>query len=108
VVAARRSAARTSRAWTARAEFRRRDRRSEWALAGVRLDDRFWPAVPGVEPVRQRLPDTGLLGWAELPSPVIAPTAEEAAAVALDVARAAWPGRVTDLVPFSSGGRSAR
>jgi hypothetical protein len=106
VVAARGTHAPLSRAWVARAEFRRRDRGSAWVLAGVRLDGRLWPAVPGVEPVRQRLPDTGLVGWADLPSPVVAPTLADAAEVAIEVARAAWPRRVASRVPWCGGTRT--
>lgn len=76
-----------------RAEFRRSSTSSRWVLAGVRLADRFWPAEPGVEPVRRRLAP-GLLGWADLPSPILAPDIETAAETALVVAADVWPDRV--------------
>jgi hypothetical protein len=95
-------------AFTARAEFRRRDRNAPWILAGVLVGGEFWPARPGVERIRQRLPDAGLLGWADLPSPLIAPDAESAAAAALEVAAAAWPARAGRPVPWASGTRAGR
>lgn len=62
----------------ARAEFRRATRDDRWVLAGVWVDHfAFVPATPGVEPITRRLPDTGLLGWADLP-PIIAPNLEAA------------------------------
>jgi hypothetical protein len=89
----------------ARAEFRRRDRRAPWVLAGVIVDGVFHPALDGVEPLRQRLPEAGLVGWAELSVPVIAVDEAAAAGIALEVARAAWPARVRSRVPWSSGTR---
>lgn len=87
----------------ARAEFRRRTGDSPWVLAGVTLDGVFWPAVEGVEPVHSRLPEPGLVGWADLPTPILAGDAVSAASIALDVARAAWPGRVNPRVPYAAG-----
>ena len=92
-----------ARTYAARAEFRRRDRAAPWVIAGVVVDGRFWPANDGVEPVRGRLPDAGLLGWSELPGPVVATDAATAARVALQLARAAWPARAGRRVPWASG-----
>jgi hypothetical protein len=86
--------------YRARAEFRRRDAGSPWVLAGVVVDHRFWPARPGVEPVRRRLPNGGLLGWVELDSPILAPDVDQAAEIALATARAAWPSRDRPGIPF--------
>jgi hypothetical protein len=91
-----------------RAEFRRRDRRAPWVLAGVIVDDVFRPAVDGVEALRQRLPEAGLVGWAELPTPIVAADDVAAAAIALEVARAAWPERVRAVVPWAAGARDVR
>jgi hypothetical protein len=86
----------------ARAEFRRGTRQHPWILAGVWVDHVvFQPASPGVEPITQRLPDTGLLGWIDLPT-VIAPTVAAAGEAGLAVARQAWPDRVRTEVPFAS------
>ena len=41
-------------------------------LAGVLIDHRLWPASDGVQPIRGRLPDAGLVGWSDV-APVIAP-----------------------------------
>jgi hypothetical protein len=90
-----------------RAEFRRADRGSPWVLAGVVIDHRLWPARDGVEPIRGRLPDAGLVGWADV-APVIAPDAPTAAATSLDVARATWPDRARGRVPWASGRREQR
>jgi hypothetical protein len=87
--------------YSARVEFRRANVESEWVLAGIVMAGRFWPAQPGVGRVRRRLPAVGLLGWSDLPSPVVAPTIDDAATIALDVARATWPGRAKDEVPFA-------
>lgn len=84
-----------------RAEFRRLDAGSPWVLAGVIVRHGFWPAEPGVEEVRRRLPAPGLVGWADLPSPVLAPDAETAAGIGLAAARAAWPERVRRRVPHA-------
>jgi hypothetical protein len=85
-----------------RAEFRRADRGSPWVLAGVVIDHCLWPAGDGVQPIRGRLPDAGLVGWSDV-SPVIAPDAPTAAASTLHMARATWPDRARDHVPWSSG-----
>ncbi|HYU51245.1 MAG TPA: hypothetical protein VEO91_15080 [Candidatus Limnocylindria bacterium] len=86
--------------YRANAEFRRADRGAPWVLAGVWIDHvDFHPASPGVEPIARRLPETGLLGWVELP-PLVAPGRQAAGAAALEVARHAWPGRVRAKVPF--------
>jgi len=100
------SAAR-SRAYAVRAEFRRQRRGAPWVLAGVILDGSFWPASPGVEPVRSRLPEAGLLGWSEVPVPVVAPDPAAAAEVALAVCAAVWPGRVGRPIPWQTGTRDA-
>jgi hypothetical protein len=89
----------------ARAEFRRRDRAAPWVLAGVVIDDELWPARDGVEPVRSRLPEAGLVGWSEIESPIIAGDASSAAAVALEVARDSWPDADRSLVPWAAGTR---
>jgi hypothetical protein len=90
-----------------RAEFRRADRGAPWVLAGVVIDHRLWPAADGVQPIRGRLPDAGLVGWADLDA-VIAPDAPTAAKSALDVARGTWPQRARDRVPWSSLRREDR
>jgi hypothetical protein len=88
--------------YEARAEFRRVSRAAPWVLAGVWVDHvAFQPANPAVEPISRRLPDTGLLGWIDLPT-IIAPSVEAAGQAALAVARQAWPERVHDDVPFAS------
>ena len=72
-------------------------------LAGVWIDGSgFHPAEPGVEPIRGRLSDAGLVGWADLP-PVLSPTATEAAEVGLEVARQRWPRWSRSDVPFPTG-----
>ena len=81
-----------------RAEFRRADRGSPWVLAGVVIDHRLWPAGDGVQPIRGRLPDAGLVGWSDV-APVIAADATTAAASSLDVARSTWPDRARDARP---------
>jgi len=87
--------------YRANAEFRRARRDAPWVLAGVWVDHvDFYPAGPGVEPIRRRLPETGLLGWSELP-PIIASGAEAAGEAALTTARQAWPTRVRRSVPFA-------
>jgi hypothetical protein len=87
------------------AEFRRRDREAPWVIAGVTIEHEFWPAVDGVEAVSERLPAPGLVGWARLPTPVVAPDVRVAAQVGLDVARVRWPARVRATVPYASGRR---
>jgi hypothetical protein len=88
--------------YRANAEFRRASRAAPWVLAGVWIDHvEFHPARPDVEPIARRLPETGLLGWVELP-PIVAPGREAAGVAALNVARQAWPGRVRRAVPFAS------
>jgi len=89
--------------FSVRAEFRRRHHAAPWILAGVVVDGEFHPVRPGVERLRMRLPEPGLVGWSELPMPVVAADRVAAAAAALDIARAAWPGRVRDEVPFAWG-----
>ena len=91
----------------ARVEFRRRERGAPWVLAGVIVEGRFSPAVDGVEPLRQRLPTAGLVGWADLPVPVVARDVHAAAEVALDVARARWPARARAVVPYATGNPGA-
>jgi hypothetical protein len=87
--------------YRANAEFRRASRAAPWVLAGVWIDHvEFHPARPDVEPIARRLPETGLLGWAELP-PIVAPRREAAGGTALGVARQMWPGRVGAKVPFA-------
>jgi len=87
------------------AEFRRRDREAPWVLAGITVDGEFWPAIDGVEPIRERLPAPGLVGWAKLPTPIVAPDPRVAAQVGLDVTRARWPDRVRAKVPYAPGTR---
>lgn len=68
-------------------------------LAGVWVDGiHFRPAEAGVEPVRWRLPEAGLVGWAELP-PIVAPTTRAAAEAGLQAARSIWPERDRPGVP---------
>jgi hypothetical protein len=86
----------------ARAEFRRASRDAPWVLAGVWVDHvAFQPAIPGVEPISGRLPETGLLGWFDLPT-VIAPDARAAGEAALQVARESFPTTVRRTVPFAT------
>jgi hypothetical protein len=66
----------------------------------VWLDERFLPVCPEVEPVQWRLPDAGLVGWIDLPTPVLAADPDSALSAALDVARAAWPARNRLPVPW--------
>jgi hypothetical protein len=96
------------RVFHARAEFRRRGPTAPWVLAGVVIDHRLWPARAGVEPIRSRLPEAGLVGWREIDSPIVADDADSAAGIALGVARSRWPGADRDPVPWSSGTRDAR
>ena len=89
--------------YAARIEFRRRTPSSAWVIAGVTVASRFWPSRAGVETVRGRLPSPGLVGWAEIDTPIVAPHADAAAATALDLARTRWPDRVSPSVPWSAG-----
>jgi hypothetical protein len=89
-----------SRAFAVRAEFRRGRAGAPWVLAGVIVDGTFWPAQAGIERVRRRPPGHGLLGWADVPAPVIAPDREAAAEVALAVCAAVWPDRTRRPVPW--------
>ena len=72
-------------------------------LAGVRIDGVFHPAADGIEPVRGRLPDTGLLAWADVPVPILAPDPATAATVALEVAVRTWPAESRGRAPFAWG-----
>jgi hypothetical protein len=92
-----------ARPYRARAEMRRRDRGSPWVLAGIVIDGTFWSAREGVEPIRGRLPEAGLVGWSDLHSPIIAADAEAAARVALEVARSSWPDADRGRVPWATG-----
>jgi hypothetical protein len=87
----------------ARAEFRRWTRAAPWVLAGVSIAGRFLPARDGVEQVRGRLPEPGLVAWLDLPEPVLAGDVDGALAAALQVARARWPRTDIDAVPFPGG-----
>ena len=81
----------------------RPDQGARWVLAGVVIDHVFYPALPGVERIRRRLREPGLQGWSDLPTEVIAVDEEQAAEVALDVARSHWPDRVGTKIPFADG-----
>ena len=72
-------------------------------LAGVSIGGRFEPARAGVEQIRGRLPEPGLVAWRDLPDPIVASSIDQALAVALDVARGRWPQYARDDVPFPSG-----
>jgi len=72
-------------------------------LAGVRIDGVFHPAADGIEPIRGRLPDSGLLAWADIPTAILAPDAATAASVALEVAARTWPAESRGRAPFASG-----
>jgi hypothetical protein len=89
--------------YAARAEFRRRHRGARWVLAGVIVEGAFHPAADGIEPVRARLPETGLVTWADLPTVIVAPDRASAATIALEVATARWPAEARGRVPFASG-----
>ena len=89
--------------YRARAEFRRVTRHDRWVLAGVWVGGCFRAAAPDVEPVRARLPDSGLVGWAGLETPIVAPDPDAARMAALDVARARWPDRARGGVPYPAG-----
>jgi hypothetical protein len=77
--------------YTARAEFTRADASSPWRLVGVWIAGRFF-AAPGApeRPRRRPHPD---VGWTELPTPIVGPDVDAAAAIALDVAQTTWPER---------------
>lgn len=90
--------------FSARAEFRRTSRNAGWVLAGVWLDGVFYPVAPNVEPIRTRLPETGLVGWSDITTPILAAGETEAAAAAIEVARATWPKRTRSAVPFAGTG----
>jgi hypothetical protein len=87
-----------ARRFEPRAEFRRANREAEWVLAGIWLSDVFYPAAPGVEPVRRRMPP-GVLGWVQLDT-VIAQSAEEAARRSLELAASRWPRSNRSSVPY--------
>ena len=91
------------RRYRARAEFRRSTRDSRWVLAGVSIGGRFGPAEEGIEQIRARLPEPGLVGWHDLPEPILAASVDEALAIALEVARGRWPRLAGGPVPFPSG-----
>ena len=91
------------RRYRARAEFRRRTQESRWILAGVSIGGRFAPAQDGVEQIRARLPEPGLVAWIDLPDPIVAAGVEQALTIALDAARGHWPRYDRDGVPFPSG-----
>ena len=91
------------RRYRARAEFRRRTSGSRWVLAGVSIGGRFEAAQEGVERIRGRLPEPGLVAWRDLPDPIVAASIDQALAIALDVARGRWPRSADGAVPFSSG-----
>jgi hypothetical protein len=91
------------RRYKARAEFRRRTRGSRWVLAGVSIGARFLPAADGVEHIRARLPEPGLVAWTDLPDPILATGVDQALTIALDVARGRWPRHAAGPVPFQSG-----
>jgi hypothetical protein len=91
------------RRYRARAEFRRQTSESRWVLAGVSIGGRFEPVHDGVEQVRSRLPEPGLVAWRDLPDSIVAASVDQALAIALDVARSRWPRFANGKVPFSSG-----
>ncbi len=91
------------RRFQARAEFRRRTRGSPWVLAGVSIGTRFLPARDGVERIRARLPEPGLVAWTDLPDPILATSVDQALAIALDVATGRWPRYGRGAVPFPAG-----
>jgi hypothetical protein len=91
------------RRYRARAEFRRLTSGSRWVLAGVSIGGRFEPARDGVEQIRGRLPEPGLVAWRDLPDPIVAASIDQALAVGLEVARGRWPRYAGGDVPFPSG-----
>jgi hypothetical protein len=72
-------------------------------LAGVSISGRFLAAADGVERIRARLPEPGLLAWSDLPDPILAASVDQALTIALDVARGRWPRHTPGPVPFQSG-----
>ena len=91
------------RRYRARAEFRRPTSAARWVLAGVSIGGRFQPSQDGVERIRGRLPEPGLVAWRDLPDPIVAATVDQALTIALDVARGRWPRFAGGRVPFPSG-----
>jgi len=91
------------RRYWARAEFRRQTRGSRWVLAGVSIGARFLPARDGVERIRARLPEPGLVAWTDLTDPILATSLDQALTIALEVARGRWPRYGAGEVPFPSG-----
>jgi hypothetical protein len=91
------------RRYRARAEFRRRTRGSGWVLAGVSIGARFLPVRDGIERIRARLPEPGLVAWIDLPDPIVAGSIDHALSISLEVARARWPRYDRSAVPFPSG-----
>jgi hypothetical protein len=91
------------RRYRARAEFRRLTPGSQWVLAGVSSGGRFQPAQEGVERIRGRLPEPGLVAWRDLPDAILAADLEQALAIALEVTRGRWPRQAGGPVPFPSG-----
>jgi hypothetical protein len=69
----------------------------------VSIGGRFEPAREGVEPVRGRLPEPGLVAWRDLPDPIVAGNIDQALAIALEVARGRWPRYADGSVPFPTG-----
>ena len=72
-------------------------------LAGVSIGARFLPAADGVERIRARLPESGLVAWTDLPDAIVATSVDQALMIALDVARGRWPRHTAGPVPFRSG-----
>lgn len=72
-------------------------------LAGVSIGGRFRPAAEGVEQIRHRLPEPGLVAWTDVPDAIVAAGVDQALAIALDVARGHWPRYDRNGVPFPSG-----
>ena len=91
------------RRYRARAEFRRQTADSRWVLAGVSIGGQFEPAEAGVERIRGRLPEPGLVAWRDLPDPIVAASLDQALTIGLDVARGRWPRHAAGPVPFRAG-----
>jgi hypothetical protein len=72
-------------------------------LAGVSIGGRFHAAQEGVDRIRGRLPEPGLVAWRDLPDAILAADVEQAFAIALEVARGRWPRYAGGPVPFPSG-----